>query len=440
MSLTISRSGISSTEITLYSPAERFIKLPVEAYLKLLPAYDIDGSLSNAFELLNAPQFAFINAINGPAHRFIVAALSRRLGKTYIANVVGQLVTLVPGYDVLIVAPNYSLSSISFNLQKQLIKTFDLEVEKMNDKERIITLSNGSSVRMTSTNTVDNAVGRSYNLILFDEAALSDGEEAFNVSLRPTLDRPNSKAIFISTPRGKLNWFSKFFDRGFSAEFPEWISIHADYHENRRMSEKDVAEARRSMSKAFFEQEYMASFNSFEGRIYNFLDTNIREYTWMEGDEVIAGLDPGYKDETALVVVVYRESDNTYWVVEDYLESGLTTSQHVKNWEPIIGRHGLETIFIDSAAAQTAADLAYTYDIATIKAKKDVLPGIASLQTIVEQERLNVSPECRNMLDMLAQYRWDDRSTLLTEKPVHDKFSHMADALRYAVYSFTVGS
>jgi len=68
---------------------------------------------------------------------------------------------------------------------------------------------------MGSLSTVDSCVGRSYDLIIFDEAALGNGEEAFNVALRPTLDRPGAKAIFISTPRGRANWFSKFFDRGF---------------------------------------------------------------------------------------------------------------------------------------------------------------------------------------------------------------------------------
>ena len=28
--------------------------------------------------------------------------------------------------------------------------------------------------------------------------------------LRPTLDKENSKALFISTPRGRNNWFAEF--------------------------------------------------------------------------------------------------------------------------------------------------------------------------------------------------------------------------------------
>ena len=79
------------------------------------------------------------------------------------------------------------------------------------------------------------------------------------------------------------------------------------------------------------------------------------------------------------------------------------------------------------------------YNIATIKAKKDVLPGIAYVQNLVEQGRLKVAPHCTNCLASLEQYRWDNKEGLVKEKPVHDQYSHMADAIRYALYSFTTG-
>ena len=428
--LTISRPDVERSAIVDFDASRRFIKLPITNYLKLLGIWDT----------INEPQIALINAINDPKYRFVCAALARRLGKTYIANVIGQLVTLVPGANVLIISPNYNLSTISFELQRKLIRHFDLEIARDNLKDRIIELSNGSTIRMGSLSTVDSCVGRSYDLIIFDEAALgADGEAAFNVALRPTLDKPNSKAIFISTPRGKNNWFSRFFDRGFSADFPEWCSITADYTENTRMAESDVAEARRAMSKAEFEQEYMASFTVFQGQIYQLdVATQVRDYEPRDGDEMLAGCDPGYRDPTAFVVIAYQPSLDQYHVVDEYLKSEATTDKHAAAFQELIAKWGIDPIFIDSAAPQFASDLAYLYDIATIKAKKDVLPGIAYVQTLVETGRLVVSPHCVHTLAMLDQYRWDTRETLTTEKPLHDEFSHMADALRYALYTFTL--
>lgn len=427
--LTISRSDVEREVITDFPAHQRFIKLPIANYLKLLGIWDT----------INEPQIALINAVNSPRYRFVCAALARRLGKTYIANVIAQLVTLIPGSNVLIISPNYNLSSISFELQRRLIKHFDLEIARDNLKDKIIELSNGSTIRMGSLSTVDSCVGRSYDLIIFDEAALgSDGEAAFNVALRPTLDKPGAKAIFISTPRGKANWFSRFFDRGFSDDFPEWCSLTADWTENPRMSAADVEEAKKSMSKAEFEQEYMASFTTFEGQIYKLSEECVCDYEFLDGDESLAGLDPGYKDPTAFIVLRYQPSTDTYHVVDEYLRSEATTDLHAKAFGELIAKWGVDPIFIDSAAPQFASDLAYLYDIATIKAKKDVLPGIAYVQSIVEQGRLKVSPHCTHTLEMLDQYRWDTKETLTKEKPLHDEYSHMADALRYALYTFTL--
>jgi hypothetical protein len=432
--LTISRDDISRVSITELDVGDRFIKLPIIPYLKLL---SFNGKI--VFDEINAPQIALINAVNSPSYRFITAALSRRLGKTFIANVLGQLVSLVPGCNILIMSPNYNLSSISFELQRKMIKHFDLEVTKDNLKDKVIELSNGSTIRMGSLSTVDSCVGRSYDLIIFDEAALgADAENAFNVSLRPTLDRPGSKAIFISTPRGKNNWFSRFYQRGFSAEYPEWISLHADYRENHRMLEKDVEEARRSMSRNEFEQEYMASFTTFEGQIYQLPASAIELYSRSDREEFMAGLDPGYKDPTAFPVIVYKPIEDYFHIVDEYIASNSVTSVHAIEFQARIDKWGIDPIFIDSAAAQFAADLAYTYDIATIRAKKDVLPGIAYLQTLIETGRLKVDPSCVHTLAAFDQYSWDKPTEQTgTQRPNH-AFSDMMDAIRYAIYTYTI--
>lgn len=427
---------VDCEQIVEFNMPERYIKLPIEKYLELLPSPVGGGSV---LENVNRPQIALINAINSPKYRFVCAALSRRLGKTFISNIIAQLVLLIPNSNVLIMSPNYSLSNISFELQRKLIKTFDLEVSKDNSKDRVIEISNGSTIRTGSVNQVDSCVGRSYNLILFDEAALSnDGEAAFNVSLRPTLDLPNSKAIFISTPRGKRNWFSRFHARGFSEDFPEWCSITADYLENPRMSEADVREAKHSMSQAEFEQEYLASFNTFEGQIYALTTENIIDELPQGNYEYFAGLDPGYKDPTAMVIFAYNTETDVYYIVDDYLEAEKVTSEHAKSIQELIYKWNVDCVFIDHAAAQFAADLAYQYDIATIKAKKAVLEGIAFCQTVVQQDRLKILSHCTHTIDAMDQYQWDPNESLITEKPAHNEASHIADAIRYGLYTFTI--
>jgi|TARA_B100001093_G_scaffold230289_1_gene220790 phage terminase large subunit len=405
----------------------RFIKLPIDGYMDLLGITP------------NTSQHAIINAINNPKYRFVTAAVSRRQGKTYIANIIGQLITLVPGANVLLMSPNYSLSQISFELQRSLIKHFDLEVTRDNAKDKVIELTNGSTIRMGSVNQVDSVVGRSYDLIIFDEAALVDGRDAFNVALRPTLDKENSKAIFISTPRGRNNWFAEFWHRGFSDEFPEWFSIKATYHENPRISEQDIQEAKKTMSESEFNQEYMADFNVFEGQVWAFNHeecvADLSEID-LNGMDVFAGMDVGYRDPTAFCVMAYDWDAERYYLLDEYFDSERTTEQHAIEIGKLVDKWGIDYIYIDSAAQQTRFDFAQNYDITTINAKKSVLDGIGHVGGIIDNDRLTVHQRCEESLISLDQYQWDPNPNLLREKPKHNYACHMADALRYALYSF----
>ena len=427
MAVEISRKDILSDEIVELKSEARFLKLPINPYLNLLNVKPLPS------------QVAIINAINNPKYRFVSAAVSRRQGKTYIANIIGQLVSLVPGSNILIMSPNYSLSQISFDLQRNLIKHFDLEVTKDNAKDKVIEISNGSTVRMGSINQVDSCVGRSYDLIIFDEAALADGKDAFNVALRPTLDKDNSKAIFISTPRGRNNWFSEFFHRGFTDEFPEWCSIRATYKDNPRMSESDISEARKSMSEAEFKQEYEADFNTYEGQIWKFnFETQVKDFSQLDTSkmDVFAGLDVGYKDPTAMCVIAYDWDKQQYHLVDEYFNAERTTEQHATEIQKLIDRWDIDYIYIDSAAQQTRYDFAQNYDISTINAKKSVLDGIGHVSGIIDNDYLFVDQEAKESLSCLDAYQWDPNPNLMKEKPKHNMASHMADALRYALYSF----
>ncbi len=427
MAVEVSRRDIISDEIVELRSEARFLKLPIAPYMELLNVTPLPS------------QIAIINAVNDPKYRFISAAVSRRQGKTYIANIIGQLVSLVPGSNILIMSPNYSLSQISFDLQRNLIKHFDLEVTKDNAKDKVIEISNGSTVRMGSVNQVDSCVGRSYDLIIFDEAALADGKDAFNVALRPTLDKPNSKAIFISTPRGRNNWFSEFFYRGYSEDFPEWCSIRATYRDNPRMSESDISEARKSMSEAEFKQEYEADFNTYEGQIWKFnFETQVKDLSQFDTSkmDVFAGLDVGFKDPTAMCVIAYDWDEDKYYLVDEYMNNERTTEQHAVEIQKLIDKWDIDYIYIDSAAQQTRFDFAQNYDISTINAKKSVLDGIGHVSAIIDNDKLYVDQECKESLKCLDAYQWDPNPNLMKEKPKHNMASHMADGMRYALYSF----
>lgn len=423
----VSRDTLNYTNLVDFSVKERFLKLPIDKFLDMLGIEPI------------APQIALINAINDPQYRQVVACLSRRTGKTFIANTIAFLKAMEPDKNVLVVSPNYSLTNISWNEQLTYIEGQNIEMVSRNKTDREIHLENGSMIKFGSVSQANSLVGRSYDLILFDEAALDGkGVDCYNVQLRPTLDRPNSKVIFISTPRG-TNYFADFYARGFTEDYNTWVSIHSTWEDNPRMTSDDVAEAKRGMSRAEFEQEYMANFSVFEGQVYeNFsVEKHVRDLRGEDfsASEGIMGIDPGYRDETGALLIRYNYSDEKFYVTWDYCVASKTTSTHAKAFLPIVEE--TDIVFVDSAAAQFRADLAADYDIPSNLSKKSKDDGIAYCQALVDNDRIVVCSSCTHVIEMLTNYRWDPNPNLIKAKPLHDKYSHVADAFRYALYSYT---
>lgn len=190
------------------------------------------------------------------------------------------------------------------------------------------------------------------------------------------------------------------------------------------------------MSLAEFRQEYEADFAVFEGRIWEFdFEGSIRDLSEMDrsGMDMIAGLDAGYKDPCAFLVLGYHANSDTYYAFAERLAAKADTRSHAQGMYPLIDRYDVDMIYADPAAAQFRADLAAIYGISTINAKKSVLDGINHVGSILESKRLIVDPSCVELLKALEQYSWAETDAV--EKPKHDDFSHMADALRYALYT-----
>ena len=209
------------------------------------------------------------------------------------------------------------------------------------------------------------------------------------------------------------------------------------------MSQSDIDEARKSMSEAEFRQEYEADFNTYEGQIWKFnFETQVKVFSQLHTSkmDVFAGLDVGYKDPTAMCVIAYDWDSEQYYLVDEYFNAERTTEQHAAEIQKLIDRWDIDYIYIDSAAQQTRFDFAQNYDISTINAKKSVLDGIGHVSGIIENDTMFVDQEAQQSLSCLDAYQWDPNPNLMKEKPKHNMASHMADALRYALYSFQISN
>ena len=261
--------------------SDKFFKLKIQKILDRLP---IPITFNDA-------QWAMVYGLE--ENRFWVQIAARRTGKSYAASIIAFAKLLEPGQQVMVVAPNFSLSSIIWDYVTDLIKNLGIEVDKFNQKDKVVRLINGSVFRLLSANNRDSLIGRGANLLIVDEAAVIPNDEYFVRDLRPALSTfKNSRCLWISTPRGKGNYLYNYFLRGGDSEFPEWGSNLFTWEANPLLSVNDVEEARKAMSRAMFAQEYECEWTTTEDQVYDALneETHIGEFIGERFIEVIAGL------------------------------------------------------------------------------------------------------------------------------------------------------
>jgi len=381
----------------------------------------------------NESQWAMVHNLD--ESRFVVHIAARRTGKSYAAAILAFAKLLEPGQQVMVVAPNFSLSSIIWDYVTDLIKQLEIEVDRFNQKDKVVKLINGSVFRLLSANNRDSLVGRAANLLIVDEAAIIPNDEYFTRDLRPALSTfTDSRCLWISTPRGKGNYLYTYYLRGADDEYEDWNADLYTWRANPLLSEKDVDEARKSMTKALYLQEYECEWTTTEAQIYQDLDEekHLGDYVGERFSEVIGGLDVGYRDENVFVVI--GTDGENYFIIDEFISKESTTSELAAQIQEKIDEWGIETIYIDSAAQQVKADFAYDYDIYCENAIKSVNDGINNLQVLIESDKMFFDIEgARHTFSAMSSYKWNPNTE--TPKPIHDWSSHPCDAVRYAIYT-----
>lgn len=409
---------------------DKYFKIPVDRLVSKLPA-------KFGFNQFNPSQAAMLEGLE--EHRFWTHISARRTGKSSAAAVLALAKLLEPNQQVLVVAPDYNLSSIIWDYTTELIEALGIETKRLNLKDRVVRLVNDSTFRLLSANNRSSLVGRAAHLLIVDEAAIIQDDEYFTRDLRPALSTyEGSRALFISTPRGEGNYLYKYFCRGADENYPEWGSGLFPWHVNPALKESDISEAKRTLPPSIFRQEYYCDWVSFEGQIYPVKDDahvqDLKSHIQPHDDRYmfIAGLDMGFRDDTAFVILA---TDGTsYYIMDEYVASEGTTSAHAAIISEMVEHWGVENIYIDSANQQTKADLAYDYDIFCESAIKSVNDGIGYLQVLVENEQLLFDIEgSSRTYSSFKDYRWNTKGE--KSKPLHSWSSHCCDAVRYAIYT-----
>lgn len=195
------------------------------------------------------------------AKRFNVLCCGRRWGKTNLSEELllspdNENNGALNGYPVGYFAPTYKmLMEVWRTINSDLYEI----IESKSETEKRIEIFGGGVIDFWSLEDPNSIRGRKYKRAIVDEAAAARNlEEAWNKVIRPTLTDLKGDGWFLSTPKGKNNYF---FDLSKNEEkYEDWATFQMPTSTNPHIDPDEIEQARQQLDPLTFAQEYLASF------------------------------------------------------------------------------------------------------------------------------------------------------------------------------------
>lgn len=212
---------------------------------------------------LSAPQ----NTVAKDPSRFKVVVAGRRFGKTYLSMREICYRAREPDREIFYITTSYRAAKMILwkPLKRRLM---DLRwVKKINESELSIVLKNGSTISLKGAEDPDKLRGVSLDYAVIDEAAECKLEILWGEIVRPALADRQGGALFIGTPKGKSNPFYDLYVRAKELANKDWSAFQYTTLDGGFVTEQEIAAARQDMSERQFNQEFLATFETYENRV-----------------------------------------------------------------------------------------------------------------------------------------------------------------------------
>lgn len=205
-------------------------------------------------------------------------------------------------------------------------------VTDYNKSERTIRLLNNSVINFTGTDNYENIRGISVNYLFIDECAYCN-KDGIEKALIPTLATAGKKAFYISTPRGKYNFFYDVHLLG-QQKTAGYTTYRGFLEENPHRNIELIESERLTKPSHIYRQEYLAEFLDSENSLFKNLNESARLNFAppISGERYYAGIDLGRQnDYTVLtilnskkeVVYIYRDRQKDWGTMRNIIENKL---------------------------------------------------------------------------------------------------------------------
>lgn len=379
-------------------------------------------------------------------HRFKVVIAGRRFGKTHLAIRELCYHARIPDQEIWYIAPTYKQAKL-ITWRKLKNKLVDLKwAKKINESELTILLKNGSVISLKGADNEDSLRGVGLDYMILDEFADIDSSAWFEV-LRPTLADKQGKAMFIGTPKGIANWSYDLYQM--EQRQPNiWKSFSYTTIEGGNVKPEEIEAAKNDLDERTFRQEFMATFETYAGRIYYSFDRvqNCKPPENIDLSVIYIGMDFNIDPMSAVIAV--RQGDSLYVIDEIRMFSSNTT----EIVEEIKSRYPKSRIWVypDPAARARKTSAGGSTDV-TILQNANFVVKVPNAHTPVRDRinavnsrlcdskgirRLIINPSCKYTIEGLERQTYKEGTTTPDKESGYD---HMMDALGYMVdYMFPI--
>ena len=364
-------------------------------------------------------------------HRFRVLCCGRRLGKTTLAVEEIKGLALSKNARIAYIAPTFQQArDIAWQMLIKELKPITKKINESRLELEVVNLKGGTStIALRGWEAIETLRGQFFDFIVIDEVA---SMRNFNVYwqevVRPTLTDTKGQVMFISTPKG----FNHFYDL-FNTKDEDYKSFHFTSYDNPFIPKEEIDKAGKEIPEDRFAQEYLADFRKTEGLVYKEFDRSRHitgeEETGRTYTDTILGIDFGYTNPSSIIPIKI-DSDNHYWILEEFYKTHQTTEQiaeQAKLYKPT-------KVYADPAEPDRIEILRKS-GLNCREVSKDIVAGVDRVRELFKQNRIHISPDCKNLIHELETYRYPDKKPDQNEqeKPVKEN-DHALDALRYALY------
>jgi hypothetical protein len=248
--------------------------------------------------------------------RFKIICAGRRFGKTALC-IQAILVTMLQEKPkhCMFLALEYDSCKHFF---KQIVESLPTSlIESDNKSELKLTLINGSTLTMFSSEACEKIRGREYDLAVIDEAAQVNLSYIFNEIIRPLLGTTKGKAYIISTPYGQ-NYFYQLWQQALNGSLgSDWSGYHFTSYDNPYFDKEELDGIKANSMSTVWEQEYMANATANASNPFKYEDIVKNIVTQLSTEKAVCyGIDisNGMNDSTVVIgidksgVMSYYES------------------------------------------------------------------------------------------------------------------------------------